>query len=280
MNSKNGAQHTAVSLLGLLVSIPFANFASRSPRVMWTVYTVLTVVHIVSNYCAMRTLSLRSINISRGNMLMSSFLSVVDSVLATYSTPVTSAEIETIRKSLTSGSTKFTLQNIAHKEPILTLLLPRFLRGSLQSTGTSESVCMWASPRHVSQQLVRSGLMAANAVEAAFLHASKMGRNYTLLYHDPRAQSSSGDSLVLKSSKGTREVFVCFSETCAPNSVEQLEALLSAHLMLRFYGNFALCEKVTAQLFPLFLTTLQANGWDTQRVLFRTRNARAYALKN
>lgn len=272
VNSKNGAQHTAVSLLGLLVSIPFASFASRSSRVMWTVYAVLTAVHVASNYFAMRTLRLRSINISRGRLLVAQFMEVVDSLMTTYTSDLSNTHIETLKQMLTGQKSRlFSLEHIARTEPILQLLLPRLVSsGRALTTGVSitdshGSVQLWASPREVGQNLLRTGaLPSSESLDAALQRSLNLGKHYTLFYHGGK----------------TGVVYVCFSDSCAPNALNQLEALVEAQLLLRFRGDVVLAEKASALLIPVLLSTLRSHGWDTQRILLRPRNARAYSVKN
>lgn len=46
VTTRNNAQHTMVSLAGLAVSVKFARYANSSPQTMWTIYLVLTVLHM------------------------------------------------------------------------------------------------------------------------------------------------------------------------------------------------------------------------------------------
>ena len=74
--SKNGAQHTLVSLVCLAVSIPFISFTGRIPgRMLWLIYALLTTTHMVCNYRAMKILALRTLNPNRLSILISRFLS-------------------------------------------------------------------------------------------------------------------------------------------------------------------------------------------------------------
>jgi Vitamin B6 photo-protection and homoeostasis len=73
--SKNGAQHTIVSLVGLFLSIPFARFANSSRRHIWIIYSLLTSLHMYTNYKAMKILALRSINETRLRILLDLFFS-------------------------------------------------------------------------------------------------------------------------------------------------------------------------------------------------------------
>jgi len=71
--AKGGAQHTAVSLFGLGFGMWFARRANQSPRRVWAAYIVLTVLHLVANYAAMRVLAFTSINRHRLDVLLGSF---------------------------------------------------------------------------------------------------------------------------------------------------------------------------------------------------------------
>jgi len=71
--AKGGAQHTAVSLFGLGFGMWFARVANQSPRRVWGAYIILTLVHLIANYAAMRVLAFTSINRHRLDVLLGSF---------------------------------------------------------------------------------------------------------------------------------------------------------------------------------------------------------------
>ncbi|CAN0389827.1 unnamed protein product, partial [Hapterophycus canaliculatus] len=80
VGAKNGAQHTVASLLGLGLSVWFARAVSQSDTGsasgsrVWGWYLALTVVHLLANYAAMRTLALRSLNPARASLLVTEYL--------------------------------------------------------------------------------------------------------------------------------------------------------------------------------------------------------------
>lgn len=80
--AQNGAQHTLASLLGLGLSMCFAravsDAGSASGARVWSWYAVLTAVHLLANYFAMRTLALRSLNPSRASLLVTEYLGQVN----------------------------------------------------------------------------------------------------------------------------------------------------------------------------------------------------------
>lgn len=74
MQAKEGAQETAVTLLGLLAGLACAGVLNSSPALQWAAFAVLTAVHVVANYLAVRTLALRTLNRSRSHALAWRFL--------------------------------------------------------------------------------------------------------------------------------------------------------------------------------------------------------------
>lgn len=133
VNSKNGAQHTIVSLIGLAVSVHFVKFANATPKTTWTIYTVLTLLHMYSNYTAMKILSLGSINVVRFDILLRRYLSMaeIERIIAEYlsrcSVTVPSHDLTAVGEAMLTRRT-FSLSEIAAEEPILTPILP--FRGS------------------------------------------------------------------------------------------------------------------------------------------------------
>ncbi|CAB1114740.1 unnamed protein product [Ectocarpus sp. CCAP 1310/34] len=78
IGAKNGAQHKVASLLGLGLSVWFARAVSvggsASGSRVWGWYAVLTLVHLLANYAAMRTLALRSLNPTRASLLVTEYI--------------------------------------------------------------------------------------------------------------------------------------------------------------------------------------------------------------
>ncbi len=270
VNSKNGAQHTAISLIGLLLSLPFTAIACRTPAIMWTVYTFLTVLHMVSNYIAMRTLRLRSINISRAKLLTQFFLEIM--------TPHLPADLkkqgiitENLYDVIKKHSKLFSTEYIASIEPILSLLiLPMFKRINTKFKSKSgfqvavmpdSLIHMWASPSEVFDHFRQLKIPSDDLQNMFSQMTNENKKGYALLYN-----SLSGSS--------NQEIFVCFSNKCT--SQDQLLALLEANIILRFKTiNLQDLNQLHRELSPLFLKCLE--GWDFNRILLRTPNALAYS---
>lgn len=71
VQAKEGAQETAVTLLGLCLGLMCSNYLNSSLTVQWTAFTALTLLHVASNYYAVRILRLRTLNRTRIAMLAS-----------------------------------------------------------------------------------------------------------------------------------------------------------------------------------------------------------------
>ena len=65
MAAKEGAQETAVTLLGLLLGLRLASVLNTSVAVQLIAFAVLTLIHIAANYAAVRVLQLRTLSRSR-----------------------------------------------------------------------------------------------------------------------------------------------------------------------------------------------------------------------
>jgi hypothetical protein len=71
LNSKEGTQETLISLFGMILGIFLARYLQQVERIhgkgivqviSWTVFTILTIIHIWANYRAVSILRLRSLN--------------------------------------------------------------------------------------------------------------------------------------------------------------------------------------------------------------------------
>ena len=74
LQAKEGAQETAVTLMGLLLGLLLSSSLNASPVAKWGAFVVLTAVHIWANYVAVSLLQLRSLNPARAGLLCVAFL--------------------------------------------------------------------------------------------------------------------------------------------------------------------------------------------------------------
>eukprot|EP00668_Euglena_longa_P041605 GGOE01054777.1.p1 GENE.GGOE01054777.1~~GGOE01054777.1.p1 ORF type:complete len:426 (+),score=118.49 GGOE01054777.1:53-1330(+) len=70
ISAKEGIQETLVTLFGLLAGLVCANaLGTYGPYATWSVFLVLTAVHVVANYWGMRALALDTLNLQRATIV-------------------------------------------------------------------------------------------------------------------------------------------------------------------------------------------------------------------
>jgi hypothetical protein len=75
INAKFGAQHTVTGALGLVFSAVFARSVDHvNQSLMWTLYSILTLLHIYANMQCMRLISFDSLSSTRMNMILAEFI--------------------------------------------------------------------------------------------------------------------------------------------------------------------------------------------------------------
>jgi hypothetical protein len=78
VNAKFGAQHTITASLGLVFAAMFARSVSSVPNIMlWSLYTLLTFLHIFANLRCVRLIAFDYLNTNRMNLIVNDFLSKV-----------------------------------------------------------------------------------------------------------------------------------------------------------------------------------------------------------
>ena len=76
LNAKEGTQETLVSLIGMLLGIALARYlhdleqrdVSLTATVSWTIFVILTIVHVWANYVGVKLLRLRTLNRERATV--------------------------------------------------------------------------------------------------------------------------------------------------------------------------------------------------------------------
>ncbi|RYH14121.1 RUS1 family protein [archaeon] len=247
--AKNNAQHTVVSLCGLAVSLPFAQMAGTiSPARLWTIYSILTVVHMVSNYMAMRVLALRTLNRVRFHMILDTFLSspsVQAIIISTCSGDKAGTE-----QLLSEGVDRdglFTTQRISAREPIVSLLW-----GSTAHVNSLGSRCrLYLSPTDALKYTNKTVADLAEAVS----HCANDG--YCVLY-----DAKTGKTAVCMEQEATIE--------------HQVKAHLEAALLISI-GDVHRARSVANVLAPELWDILKRNDWAVETsVQLKPPNARVY----
>lgn len=269
--AKNGAQHTALNLLGLAVSVKFVRFANASPKRMWSTYIILTVIHMLSNMKAMRILALRSLNIARYNMLVSRLLNS-DSMKEYFDTLMTRKDnkntkvleissLQHVKKWMLSTDV-LSPSSIAKKEPIISLIIPNplkfvskvmkkdFLLNKRTTSSINDNVSIWTTPSDLSVIFTSDEIYK-------FMKIYENLNYFTLI------------------SQNNARVYVCFKRGCT--LIDQAQATLEGIIYDRV-RDITIARTITENIFPSFIDTLKKNDWDLARIQLRPRLARISSL--
>lgn len=238
--AKSNAQHNMVSLLGLLVSVKFTTFANRTPTMKWTIYILLTIMHVLANNICMRILSLRSINTARYTLLIQRFISTVR----------TNKEIIEA-----DAMTVLSPASIAGVEPILSLLLPMAKR--------NEKVILWSSIDEIRAAL--GDFFSVSLVESLKKYQNDP---YFIITNSNATITSDGYGRSSKGSKDTK-AFVCFKEDVSID-VQSLAFFEAATLLHR---PTATQEEVRKVLYPQLQRLLRKCGWNLEQTSLRRSHA-------
>lgn len=65
MAAKDGSQETLVGIVSLLASLVILPAVDGRPLIVWTLFVLLTTVHLIANYCAVRSLQFDIFNEER-----------------------------------------------------------------------------------------------------------------------------------------------------------------------------------------------------------------------
>lgn len=224
--TKNGAQHTVLSLVGLAISIPFTTFADRlSPMYTWFIYGLLTIVHMMSNYRAMRVLALTSLNVSRYHMLLDTYIGQCGQLFHSDATKSLQLDVKIDVDDLLE---QFRPATIAAKEPILSLFC------TSQAVVHSKRVQRWARipSQHINSTAINSNVAVDMLSDNFFVFVPNDSDKYAL----------------------------CFKHGVSFH--DQAHAYFTAYL-LDLYPSMKLPEaqKWTDKLFPAFWENLLQSGW-------------------
>lgn len=177
--TKNGAQHTVMALLALAVSIPFANFADQVPPLYtWIIFGLLSMVHMISNYRAMRVLALTSLNVSRYHMLLDAFIS---QCVSQFGLLFHSDAVKALQSDINFDAGGFLEQfqpaTIAVKEPIVSLFF------TSEAFAHNKRVQRWARipPQYINSTAVNLSVAATMQAEG-FVFVTIDGDKYALCF--------------------------------------------------------------------------------------------------
>ena len=262
--AKNGAQHTMLSLIGLSISVPFARFANKSHLRLFILYSILTSIHIYSNIQAMKSLALRSINISRYHILCNIFLSNKNIELLLKG-QTTNLDDSLIIKDL---QTKISLKVIAKMEPLFSTIIPSFLRidkliriimNKLNSNDMSDKIHLWTVPSDLINQSINP-IIIQQSLKLYYNEKYCIIINYE-----------------------TNDIYVCFHDNC--DKTDQTKALFEATIIQKLI-NFniyqtsieilEISQKLVIKLYPLLWKLLILQDFDVNRILLTKNNSKVF----
>lgn len=251
--SKNGAQHTAVSLACLAISVPFIKLTSALPPVyMWILYTVLTSSHMLINHAAMKLLAFRSINKSRLSILISRYLAL-STDQRNQCAQVANQLAPDLGLLSDTPYSAFTPASVAMVDPVLGWHAPQ----------TIPRIAYWSSLSSLLLKCNVSDIADSMEVYAKcgyFIVISRDGRCLETCFKDSdvanRASSLTPLTAQLDHAKAQFEAMVIQQEMCS-----RLECARSAD-SASFRKILSECRQRTDQSWPLFWSIVEANGWD------------------
>lgn len=252
--AKNGAQHSIISLLGLLLSVRFATFANKTPVRLWCIYSLLTALHVLANIRAMRVLALRSLNLVRFDIVARRATAaevVVEAVRGgTWDAAALRAAFE---EWLAARGDAFSPQSIANAEPIISLLVPAQLRclSALLRAATGRSTCVvnfFCSPSLIGEQLLSQALQKEPA-PSYVISKDELGGRINVCLH-------AGVSVEVQARAYFAAALVASSDKVEP----------------------ARACAVADELFPTFYSFLISQGWEEKKVLLHSKNSKTFKV--
>jgi len=133
--SKESAQETGVTLIGMALGYLFMSLTAASMRAQWFVFLFLTGLHVAANYKAMRALHLKSLNSERFTMLAAHFCRTGN--------VLTPAEIAARESLLPLRPPSFLSKLLHHNVPRVRLGVPLSALGATRPGITRRRGCPW-----------------------------------------------------------------------------------------------------------------------------------------
>jgi hypothetical protein len=72
--AKDNSQETVVNLAGLLVNLWLSHLVTDNPRLVWSLFVVFTVLHLLANHRAVSVVCMETFNKSRLHIVMADYL--------------------------------------------------------------------------------------------------------------------------------------------------------------------------------------------------------------
>ena len=247
--AKNGAQHSIVSLLGLLLSVRFATFVNKTQGRLWSIYALLTAAHVIANTRAMRVLALRSLNLVRFDIVARRAVVAEVAQGALMDGVKDKAALKVaFRDWLSARGDAFSPRSVADAEPILFLLLPAPLQRLAAKLLPVATINFFCPP--------------------SLIDASDMSR---ALQREPNP------GYIIARGGGVGVVNVCLHAGVVVE--EQARAYFEAALVASSKDvEPARAHELSEHLFPIFYEFILSRGWEEKKILLHSKNAKTFKI--
>eukprot|EP01040_Poterioochromonas_malhamensis_P003548 gene3548-3790_t len=230
----------------------------------WGSYSILTLIHMICNYRLVKILALNTLNPSRYSILLENFFGL-PSVQHLLSSDIT--HDENPLNHLHQDSEGFSPKAIASQEPVISPLMPSFLR-------------------------TRSTNFHAKAFISLKEAEELYGKDFPALLQQSFALYSREKYLILfpASTDGHNQVNLSLLFSGEASGVDQAKAFFEVALLKKYYslhGNdftkmkeaLPHIRRLIDSLFPQFWTTLQKNNWNIEGVQLQPLRSFTYSMK-
>lgn len=252
IQSKNGAQWTVVNLILLLVSIRFTEFATKNSIRMWTIYGLLTILHMYANISMMKILSLNTLNIDRFSILTKRILNssaLLKEAIINSNSKIDDSSIQKEIETFILSSSSISLSSVARNDNLFPFDLSYYLH---QIQKKDYYTHLWCPLSLIMKRIPTAEI------------SKKFNNN-------------NDDNYVIFKSDSYKQIYVCFSDKA--NSIDYARAIVEANLY-NIDNNIASAtsKKYMSIIFPTILPSLNKRSWDTSKLLLKPHNAKVYKL--
>ena len=204
-------------------------------------YFALTAVHIYTNWRAMKTLALRSLNLERSQLLIKGFLSHLPrDAFDSCHLHRNSTEIEAVFQ----NSGDLSLSHVGRNEPIMKPFLPSYLRPKERVILNSDIATVLSN---VDIDILKNSI------------------------HHYREEE-----FIICSSRDSQTIHILMKTGCA--SIDRLRALFEGHVMASSGLPSNPRRESVSSLFRVFLRLITQHGWDIQRISLTYPRAKSYSV--
>ncbi len=233
----------------------------------WGSYSILTIIHMICNYRLVKILALNTLNPSRYSILLENFF-CLPSVQHLLASDITHDKIPLSH--LHNDSEEFSPKAIASQEPVISPLIPSFLR-TMMERSTNFHVKAFISLKEA-EELYGKDFPAL--LQQSFTLYSR--EKYVILFPTSADDHSQVNLSLLFSGEAS--------------GIYQAKAFFEVALLKKYYslhGNDLMkmkealphLRRLIDSLFPKFWTTLEENNWNVEGIQLQPLRSFTYSMK-